>query len=147
MSFTYKYARPAVTTDVVVLHRDDGGWNVLLIQRKHDPYKNCWAVPGGFLDDNEDPAEGAARELEEETGLSGLLLKPLGFWGRPGRDPRGHTVSLVFWTVAEGPRPDAKAADDAKSLAWHPLDDPPELAFDHAAFLKEVRERLTERPE
>lgn len=142
MSFTYAYPRPAVTTDAVLLSREGDRWSVLLIQRRNEPFQNHWALPGGFLDENEDPAEGVARELEEETGITGIPLQPLGFWGSPGRDPRGHTVSLVYWVRLEGPRPAGKAADDAKELRWHALDELPPLAFDHDAIIESARERL-----
>lgn len=142
MSVTYQYPRPAVTTDTVLLSREDGRWSVLLIQRRNEPFQDHWALPGGFLDENEDPAQGVARELEEETGITGIPLQPLGFWGRPGRDPRGHTVSLVYWARLEGPRPDAEAADDAKALRWHPLDALPPLAFDHGEIIEAAKELL-----
>lgn len=139
MSFSYKYARPAVTTDVVLLLKDEGKWYVLLIKRKYDPYQDHWALPGGFLDQNEDPDLGVARELKEETGITGIQLRQLGFWGRPDRDPRGHTVSLVYWACIDCNRPDAAAADDAKDLKWYPLDALPPLAFDHTCIIKTAR--------
>lgn len=142
MSFTYEYPRPAVTTDVVLFSREHDQWRVLLIQRMKDPFRECWALPGGFLDADEDPKDGAARELEEETGIRGLTLQPLGFWGRPDRDPRGHTISLVHWAIIEGPCPEAVAGDDAKSLSWHSLNDLPALAFDHDEILQEASKRL-----
>ncbi len=146
MSVTYEYPRPAVTTDAVLFGRGDGSWSVLLIQRKNAPFRDYWALPGGFLDQDEDPAHGAARELEEETGLTGVDLQPLGFWGQPGRDPRGHTVSLVYCARLEGPRPLGEAADDAKDLCWHPIDALPPLAFDHREIIAAARELLTPRP-
>lgn len=142
MSFTYEYPRPAVTTDVVLFSRENDQWRVLLIQRMKDPFRDCWALPGGFLDPDEDPEDGAARELEEETGIRGPTLKPLGFWGRPGRDPRGHTISLVYWAIIEGPYPEAVAGDDATALCWHPLNDLPALAFDHDEILQQAQKRL-----
>lgn len=135
MSFSYQYPRPAVTTDAVVFSRHLGEWHVLLIQRKNPPFQHHWALPGGFLDENEDPDLGVARELKEETSLDGIPLEPLGFWGRPGRDPRGHTVSLVYWGVADGGVLNPVAQDDAQALEWHPVGGLPELAFDHAAII------------
>jgi len=142
MTATYEYPRPAVTTDAVLLSREEDGWHVLLIQRRNEPFRDQWALPGGFLDESEDPDRGVARELEEETGITGIPLQPLGFWGRPGRDPRGHTVSLVYWARLEGPRPAGKAADDAKDLRWHPIDALPPLAFDHGEIIAAARKLL-----
>ena len=142
MTHTYEYPRPAVTTDAVIFSRHNGEWQVLLIQRRNDPYQDHWALPGGFLDEDEDPDHGVVRELEEETSLTGVSLRQLGFWGRPGRDPRGHTVSLVYWTVVDGSRLAPAAADDAKALAWHPLDRLPRLAFDHDSIVEAGRIRL-----
>jgi len=144
MSFTYNYPRPAVTTDAILFSRHLGEWHVLLIQRKHEPFKDCWAFPGGFLDENEDPDLGVIRELEEETSIRGVAMKPLGFWGRPGRDPRGHTVSLVYWTVVDGDRLDPKAADDASALQWHSLKALPDPAFDHSGILAYAMGQLYE---
>lgn len=143
MSFTYNYPRPAVTTDVVLFCKDDTGkWQLLLIERRKDPFKSHWALPGGFLDENESPMDGAMRELHEKTGIDGVVLSPLCFRGAPGRDPRGHTVSLVFMAAIEDGRPAAQAADDAKHLDWHPIDALPALAFDHAEIVAEALPRL-----
>ncbi|NLG85482.1 MAG: NUDIX hydrolase, partial [Firmicutes bacterium] len=90
-----------VTVDVVVLA---GGQDpascphVLLIKRRYEPFAGYWALPGGYLEENEPPREGAARELREETGLAALPLRALGAFGAPGRDPRGWTISIAYWT-------------------------------------------------
>ncbi len=143
MSFAYRYPRPAVTVDAAVFSQDGDAWQILLIQRKNEPFKDLWALPGGFLDENEDPDQAALRELEEETSLHGVSLNPLGFWGRPGRDPRGHTVSLVYWGVIDACAHQPVAADDAKALAWYPIAKLPELAFDHAAVLEAAIRQLS----
>jgi len=142
MSYTYDYSRPAVCTDTVLFSRHSGEWQVLLIQRRHDPYQGHWALPGGFLDENEDPDLGVARELAEETSLTGIALQPLGFWGHPRRDPRGHTVSLAYWGVVDGNELEPAAADDAKDLAWHPIAALPPLAFDHTSIVAAGRKCL-----
>lgn len=111
----------------------DKGLRVLLIKRRRDPFTGAWALPGGYLDENEDPAAGAGRELWEETGLEGLALRELGFFGRPGRDPRGWTITLAFWALAgEG---EVRAGDDAAEAAWFPADALPPLAFDHGEII------------
>ncbi|WP_411844895.1 NUDIX hydrolase [Roseibacillus persicicus] len=141
MDYCYKYPRPAVTVDAVVLAPAEKPTHVLLIQRKNEPFRDLWAFPGGFVDENEDPEDAVGRELEEETGLTGLTFAQAGFYGRPGRDPRGHTVSLAFVTRTNQDTQEAIAADDAKDVRWHPLADLPPLAFDHAEILSNTLEQ------
>lgn len=128
--YTYQYPRPAVTADIVVLHRSAEGVKILLIERRNNPYAGCWALPGGFVDENEDLLDSANRELREETSLTGLELHQFQAFGTPGRDPRGHTITIAYWGVTDKPE-SARADDDAKSLRWFPIDNLPPLAFDH----------------
>ena len=116
--FSYAYPRPAVTCDVVVFTMRSDDLAVLLIQRKDEPFKGRWALPGGFVNENESLERAAARELSEETGLSGARLEQIGAFGDPGRDPRGHTVTIAWMTffVAE---PAVTAGDDAAAAEWH----------------------------
>jgi 8-oxo-dGTP diphosphatase len=134
MPYTYTYPRPAVTVDIVILVTHGSGTEVLLIRRAQDPFKGQWALPGGFLDMDEELEEAAARELEEETGLEGISMKQIGVFGKIGRDPRGRTISVVY--MARLPdRPAARAGDDAAEVGWFPLDALPELAFDHGEII------------
>lgn len=133
MAVTYEYPRPALTTDVV-LFRLAETLEVLLIQRRHSPFEGQWALPGGFLDEDETLDACARRELAEETGVTVAELHPLANFSKPGRDPRGWTVSAAYVAVA----PDgtsAKAGDDAAALAWHAACGLPPLAFDHAEIV------------
>jgi 8-oxo-dGTP diphosphatase len=132
--FTYDYPRPAVTVDIAVLTREPRP-RVLLIRRKHSPYAGAWAIPGGFIEMEETLEASARRELREETGLEVGPLQQLHTYGDPGRDPRGRTISIVFWTRIEAPPVGLAAQDDAAELAWHYLDQLPSLAFDHADIL------------
>lgn len=133
---TYKYPRPAVTADIVLLAEG----SVLLIERGNDPYKGCWAFPGGFLEEGETIDECARRELREETGLDIGGLRQAGVFSRPGRDPRGWTVTVAF--VAELPsRPAASAGDDAARARWFALNALPPLAFDHSEILQSILQR------
>jgi 8-oxo-dGTP diphosphatase len=109
-----------VTADVVAFTMRPDDLAVLLIRRKGEPFKGAWALPGGFVDKNESLERAAARELAEETGLTGTKLEQLGAFGEPGRDPRGHTITVAYVTylaaeVALSP------GDDASEAAWHPL--------------------------
>lgn len=137
----YDYPRPALTADIVLVTQENRP-RVLLIQRKEDPFAGSWALPGGFLNENEDPAEAARRELEEETGIKGLALVQLQAFGKPGRDPRGWTVTIAFLARVDADQVHAVAADDAAAVAWHRLDQLPPLAFDHAEILEVARQGL-----
>ena len=119
---------------MVVLHRVTAGLEILLIERLNNPYAGCWALPGGFVDENEDLPDAAARELREETSLTGIALQQFGAFGRPSRDPRGHTITVAYWGICNTPEK-AAAADDAKTLRWFPLSQLPPLAFDHAEII------------
>src|SRR4051812_26696523 len=116
--FTYPYPRPAVTCDAVVFTMRADDLAVLLIQRKDEPFKGRWALPGGYVNENESLERAVARELNEETGLSGVRLEQLGAFGDPGRDPRGHTITVAYLTflVAEAA---VTAGDDAAAADWH----------------------------
>ena len=129
MPYTYPYPRPAVTCDIVVFTIRGDDLAVLLVKRKDDPFKGCWALPGGFVDENESLERAALRELDEETGLSGVRLEQLGAFGDPGRDPRGHTVTVAYVTflVAEAA---IHAGDDAAEVEFVPFRS---LALDGAA--------------
>lgn len=138
--YEYDYPMPSVTADVVVVKVIPGQTReVLLIKRKNEPFKDCWAFPGGFLDMNETLSECASRELREETGLT-VPSKELSFvtmLDDVERDPRGRVLSAVFACLL---REDVtvQASDDAKEVAWFPVDDLPRLAFDHGKVIEQT---------
>lgn len=144
MAFTYPFARPALTVDTVVFGFDGAALSVLLIERDHAPCEGCWAFPGGFVEMDEPLDVAARRELAEETGLAAGDIEQLGAYGDPGRDPRGHTVSVVYWALVERAAADVAAGSDARAAAWFPVDAPPPLAFDHADILRAARRSLRE---
>lgn len=121
---------PAVTVDVVIELVDRPGRPIVLIERKHPP--PGWALPGGFVDVGETVEAAAVREMREETGLDVELGPLLGVYSDPARDPRGHTVGIVFVGSARG---EPQAADDAKTVAVVDARSPPALAFDHARIV------------
>ena len=128
----------AVTVDAVIFYRKADILNVLLIQRKNDPFKDQWALPGGFLEENETLEEGAKRELEEETGLKIEKLEQVSAFGAPGRDPRGRTISIAFVGQINA-EVKIKASDDAVAARWFNLSDLPNLAFDHREIIFKAR--------
>ena len=131
------YPRPMLTVDVVVLVATGTSRRVLLIQRDNPPFRGCWALPGGFVDEGEQVIEAAPRELAEETGLRVGELWLLGVYDTPGRDPRGWTVSVVY--LAQAPSEAAVAGgDDAGDARWFAVDDLPKLAFDHQVILADA---------
>jgi len=144
MAYTYEYARPAVTADVVAFAMREGALKVLLVRRKHPPFVGAWATPGGFIEENERAEPSARRELAEETGIADVRLSFLNYYDRPDRDPRGRTITLAFLGIV-GPDPVPLAGDDAAEARWHPIDDLPELAFDHAPVLQDAVSLLRER--
>ena len=136
-AYNYDYPRPAVTADIAVLRLDDVP-EILLIQRKEPPYKDKWALPGGFMEMEETLEETARRELVEETGIKAGELIRFDTYDKPGRDPRGRTITQVFvmvWTAGMG---NPEAGSDAARLQWFGLNELPELAFDHKEIVNDV---------
>ena len=129
MTYTYKYPRPAVTADCIVITKEADA-KVLLIQRGDDPYKGCWAFPGGFMNMDETTEQCAIRELEEETGMKVTGLRQIGSYSKVDRDPRGRTVTVAYLVVIDKPLP-VIGQDDAAQAEWWPLSSLPKLAFDH----------------
>ncbi|VVM05551.1 Bifunctional NMN adenylyltransferase/Nudix hydrolase [Methylacidimicrobium cyclopophantes] len=129
-------ARFALTADAVVLGAREGELFVLLIERRTPPYAGSWALPGGFVEAGEEPSAAAARELAEETGVSGLALWEVGVFGKPGRDPRGPVVSVAHAAWADPGTVRAAAGSDAAAVRWFPLSGLPSLAFDHKEMIR-----------
>ena len=144
MSYCYEYPRPAVTTDAILIVKKDNEISILLIQRGIEPYKGKWALPGGFVEMDEELEDACARELHEETGITGVPLKQLAAFGAVNRDPRGRTISVVFW--AEVPsKLKVQSGDDAQNAKWFNLNDLPPLAFDHNKVIQEfIKSRLNQ---
>lgn len=136
MSYTYKYPRPAVTTDCVVFTKEKEP-KVLLIQRGNEPYKGCWAFPGGFMNMEETAEECAVRELKEETGLTVNQIQQIGAYSKVDRDPRGRTVSIAYLAIVDAPTA-VSGMDDAAKAAWFPLASLPDLAFDHQDIMADA---------
>jgi 8-oxo-dGTP diphosphatase len=139
----HDYEHPALTADVVLLALGDGDVRVLLVQRGNPPFQGAWAFPGGFVDVGEPPEDAAARELREETGIQGLNLTQFRAFGAPGRDPRGHVVSIVYLSVIDVRNPPTlEPGSDAAGARWWSIGRLPTLAFDHRQILTSALARL-----
>jgi 8-oxo-dGTP diphosphatase len=161
MTFTYPYPRPAVTVDCVVFGIEAAepsgegaalACKVLLVQRKADPHKGKWALPGGFVEVSDTGGQGegleaaARRELKEETGLVVDYLEQLYTFGAPRRDPRGRVISVAYYALVRSTDHHAHAGSDAADVRWFALPEDasptPELAFDHREVLAMAIGRL-----
>jgi len=128
--YIYDWPRPMVTVDALVFAVCGGRKSVLLIRRGNEPYKGLWAIPGGFLEMDEELEDAAKRELFEETGIEDVELRQMHTFGTLGRDPRGRQITVVFTgTVDKEIEP--AAGDDAAEAEWFDVENLPELAFDH----------------
>jgi len=131
--------KPLVTVDAII----EQGNKIMLIKRRNEPFKDCWALPGGFIEYNESAEEAAAREAKEETGLSIKISSLLGVYSEPSRDPRGHVISICYAARiardAHNARESAKAGSDAKEAKFFDVKDlfNLKLAFDHDKIIKD----------
>ena len=132
---TKNYKNPALTVDIVVFSTIDRELKILLIKRKNPPFQDQWAIPGGFVEYSEELITAAKRELEEETGLKNISLEQVHTFGKVGRDPRGRTVSVVYFAIIDSSNVKVRADSDAKEADWFNVKDLPELAFDHREII------------
>ena len=147
MSYIYNYPHPAVTTDIVIFTIRQYELKVLLINRALQPHKGEWALPGGFVNLEESLEEGARRELEEETGVSGVYLEQLYTFGKPDRDPRERVITVAYYALVPSDKLEIRAASDAEGVSWFAVHDLPKLAFDHQEILDKAHERLVAKLE
>jgi len=136
MSYTYKYPRPAVTADCVV-STHEAEPRVLLIKRGGEPFKDCWAIPGGFMEMNETTEQCAVRELKEETNIVISDLHQIGVYSKVDRDPRGRTISVAYLAITDKTQI-AVGQDDAAEVKWWPLTALPKMAFDHDDIMRDA---------
>lgn len=129
-----------VAADAVVFRKAQESLEIVLIKRKNEPFKDQWCLPGGFVENDEDPKVAAQRELMEETGLVLNNMEQIGAFGQPDRDPRFRNISIAYWGIyksSESPL----GADDALEAAWHSVDNLPTLGFDHAVIIQLALQR------
>jgi 8-oxo-dGTP diphosphatase len=142
MAYEYEYQRPSLTVDCVVFGLDEEDLKVILIQRKLEPFKGKWALPGGFVHIDESLEEAALRELKEETGIEQIFLEQLYTFGAVKRDPRERVVSVAYYALANLRDHKIKATTDASNAAWFAVDDIQDLPFDHNEVFEVALKRL-----
>jgi 8-oxo-dGTP diphosphatase len=139
MAYTYKYPRPAVTADCIVITREAEP-KVLLIQRGDEPFKGGWAFPGGFMNMDETTEQCAIRELEEETGLRVSKVQQIGAYSKVDRDPRDRTITVAYLVMVDHPVA-VTGQDDAAKAQWFPINNLPPLAFDHEDIMRNAMKK------
>jgi 8-oxo-dGTP diphosphatase len=142
MAYCYLYPRPMVTVDIFLLRFNPPEIEILLIKRDHEPFREKWALPGGFIEMDETLIESAKREMFEETSLKNIQLFELGTAGEPGRDPRGRTISIIFGGIVSPPFPEVLAGDDARQVNWFSLKTSISLAFDHEKVIQRALKQI-----
>jgi 8-oxo-dGTP diphosphatase len=142
VTYSYQFPRPALTVDCVVFGLDVEGLKILLIRRGLEPFRNRWALPGGFVRIDESIDDAARRELREETGLENVFLEQLYTFGKLGRDPRERVVTVAYYALVNLADHGVQAASDADSAAWFDVRDLPKLPFDHEELVEKALERL-----
>lgn len=142
-TYVYEWPRPMVTVDAAVFGFFAGKAKLLLVNRKCEPYKGCWAIPGGFIEIDEELEDAVARELDEETGLADVELEQMRTFGTVGRDPRGRQITVVFMGIAGKGQKRVRGGDDAAEARWFDIERLPEnMAFDHRDVAKFAISRL-----
>jgi 8-oxo-dGTP diphosphatase len=131
----------AVTTDVVIFTIRAQQLQLLLVKREHEPFSGMWALPGGFVGPGEDLEACAVRQLQEETGVSGVYLEQLYTFGAPARDPRGRVVSVAYYALVAAARLQSAFFPEGRASCFT-LENLPPLAFDHAEIVAIAHQRL-----
>ncbi len=141
--YTYTYPRAALTVDAIVYSKHNSSAFVLLIERGHEPFKNKWALPGGFIEMDETLETACKRELLEETGLKVEKMTQFKTYDAIDRDPRHRTISVVYYAELNEIQ-QVKGGDDASRAEWFSVSELPELAFDHKQILKDFFDKTKE---
>ena len=137
-----KFERPSVTVDVILFTVKDDDLKVLLVKRNVEPFKDMWAIPGGFVKIEESLEDAAKRELLEETNVKDVYLEQLYTFGDPKRDPRTRVITAAYFALVNAEKFKLKASTDVKDVRWFSMFDLPELAFDHKKIIESALKRL-----
>lgn len=141
-SFTYNYPRPALTSDCVLFGFDEGELKLLLLRRANEPFKSKWALPGGFVNEEESAEEAARRVLAEKASVRKVYLEQLYTFSAVDRDPRGRVVSVAYYALVKLADYKVKAGRDTEHAEWFAVSELPKLAFDHNDIVKTAIARL-----
>ncbi len=145
--YVYDWPKPMVTVDAAVFTFSGDRVKVLLINRGNEPFKGKWALPGGFVDMDEELEDAIVRELAEETGLTGIQLEQMRTFGTVGRDPRGRMITIVFMGIATEGQDTIRAGDDAAQAQWFDIEKvPDDMAFDHVDVVRFAIAKLLKTP-
>lgn len=137
-----KHEKPSVTVDIVIFTIKEKKLKVLLVKRNIEPFKERWAVPGGFVRIEESLEEAAKRELQEETGVRDVYLEQLYTFGDPKRDPRGRVITVSYMALINSDKIELEAKTDVSDVQWFPMEKLPPVAFDHKKILDYALQRL-----
>ncbi len=144
--YVYDWPRPMVAADAAVFGSFEGKVKLLLVNRKNEPFRGKWALPGGFVNMDEEVEDAVARELEEETGLAGVPLEQIYTFSKCGRDPRGRVFTVTFMGFLTKRRPQVRAGDDAAKASWFDIEKlPKDMAFDHGEVTRFIIRKLKRR--
>lgn len=144
--YIYAWPRPMVAADAAVFGFFAGKTKLLLVNRRNEPFKGQWCLPGGFVDIDEELDDAVARELAEETAITGVKLEQVHSFGECGRDPRGRVITVTYMGIIQRGAAKVKAGDDAAKAKWFDIDKlPKKLAFDHNDVAKFVIKKLKRR--
>jgi 8-oxo-dGTP diphosphatase len=142
-----KHKRLAVTVDIVLFALRERDLHVLLVQRNNPPFAGHWAIPGGFVEENEPLEAAARRELEEETGLRDVYLEQLYTFGEPARDPRGRIISVAYFALVRADQQEPQISAESRDVQWFKVQERPPLAFDHDDIMTFALDRLRSKLE
>jgi 8-oxo-dGTP diphosphatase len=136
-----------LTVDIVIFTIEQGALKVLLVKRGIEPFAGQYAIPGGFVLENESLDQAAMRELREETGVADVYLEQLYSFGDPKRDPRGRVITVAYYALISAEHSQLRAGSDVAAAAWFAVDAVPDLAFDHPKIVAYAVERLRNKLE
>lgn len=142
-----KHENPLVTVDILILTVEKDSLKIILIKRNKEPFKNAWAIPGGFIEKNETLEQAALRELMEETGVKNIYLEQLYTFGDPKRDPRGRVVTVAYFALIPSNKIRLSFSADAAQARWFSTGNLPNLAFDHEKIISYALDRIRSKIE
>ena len=138
-----KYKNRELKVDIVLTSIIDNELSFLLLQRPYEPFKEFWALPGGFIPDNMNADEAAKFQLEKKTGLKNVYLEQLALFSNPNRDPSGSIASMAYLSLVDSNKKKGISTEDALGVKWFKLSElPKNIAFDHKDIIKKAKERM-----